>query len=114
MIITTVAQVLAWLSAALILFVTIAPIRMRPSTITKVHIDRSTAFAVMAFLFVLAFPRCRLEVAAACIVGSGLSEFMQRLVPSRHAEANHAFAKAAGAAIGSVIAFVTIIALKLV
>ncbi len=91
---------LPWLALAAIVFVTVSPIRMRPQDFASVDIDRAGAFAVMALLFVLAYPRQWLLCAILLIVGAGSIELLQVLSPSRHAHLDDAAVKAAGAAIG--------------
>jgi len=99
-----IAQAIAWLLLALILFVTISPIQLRPPTITRVNLDRSLAFAAMTFFFVTGFPGSEALVATACVIGAGFSEVLQMLSPSRHARLPDAMAKSLGAAAGAVIA----------
>lgn len=104
--ISFVAQSLAWLAAAFILFVTIAPLRFKPRLPSRVrtqghvNLERSLAFAGMAFLFVVGFAEHRLLVGASCVLAAGFSELLQMLAPSRHARWNDAMAKAVGAAVG--------------
>jgi VanZ family protein len=105
-----VTQSLAWLSAAFIVFVTVAPLRFKPRlpsrvrTRSHVNLERGMAFAGMAFLFVVGFADHRLAVGASCVLAAGLSETLQRLAPTRHARWNDAMAKAVGAAVGFVCA----------
>ncbi|WP_040678783.1 antibiotic resistance protein VanZ [Rhizobium mesoamericanum] len=103
-----VAQAIAWALLVFILFVTIAPIRLRPRTITYVNLDRSLAFAAMAFFFVLGYSRSAALVALACVIGAGLSELLQLLSPSRHARLPDAMAKSSGAAAGAIVAMVAL------
>ncbi len=103
-----VAQAIAWVLLVFILFVTIAPIRLRPRTITHVNLDRSLAFAAMAFFFVLGYSHSPMPVAISCIVGAGLSELLQLLSPSRHARLPDAMAKSIGAAVGAFAAIATL------
>lgn len=110
--ISYVAQCLAWLAAAFIVFVTIAPLRFKPRlpsrSRTQRHVDleRSLAFAGMTFLFVVGFADHRLVVGASCIVAAGLSELLQVLAPTRHARWSDAMAKAVGAFVGLICALV--------
>lgn len=77
-------QTIAWLLLVFILFVTVVPVRLRPLTITQVNLDRSLAFAAMAFFFVLGYSDAPTFVAISCVAGAGLSELLQLLSPSRH------------------------------
>ncbi|CDM61526.1 putative membrane protein (plasmid) [Rhizobium favelukesii] len=103
-----VAQAIAWLLFALIFFVTIAPIRLRPRTITRVNLDRSLAFAAMAFFFVLGYSHSAALVGVSCVIGAGISELLQLLSPSRHARLPDAMAKSTGAAAGALVAMVAL------
>jgi VanZ family protein len=104
--ISLLTRCLAWLSAAFILFVTVAPLRFKPRlpsrvrTRSHVNLERGLAFAGMAFLFVAGFPAHPLIVGGLCVLAAGLSELLQLLSSSRHAKWNDAMAKAVGAAIG--------------
>jgi hypothetical protein len=92
---------LAWSSLAAILFVTVSPIGLRPHDPLPVNTDRALAFAVMAFLFISAYPRKAWTVLALLIVGAGAIEAMQFLAPTRHAHLLDACVKAGGVVIGA-------------
>jgi hypothetical protein len=92
---------LAWSSLAAILFVTVSPIGLRPHDPLPVNTDRALAFAVMAFLFISAYPRKAWTVLALLIVGAGAIEAMQLLAPTRHAHLLDASIKACGVVIGA-------------
>jgi hypothetical protein len=92
---------LAWSSLAAILFVTVSPIGLRPHDPLPVNTDRALAFAVMAFLFISAYPRKAWTVLALLIVGAGAIEAMQLLAPTRHAHLLDASVKAGGVVIGA-------------
>jgi hypothetical protein len=92
---------LAWSSLATILFVTVSPIGLRPHDPLPVNTDRALAFAVMAFLFISAYPRKAWTVLALLIVGAGAIEAMQLLAPTRHAHLLDASVKAGGVVIGA-------------
>jgi len=93
-------KLLPWLALAAIIFATVSPIRLRPQDFASVDIDRAGAFAVMALLFVLAYPRQWLLCGVLVILGAGGIELLQYLSPTRHAHLDDAVVKAAGAAIG--------------
>ncbi len=97
---------LPWLALAAVIFVTVSPIRLRPQDFASVDIDRAGAFAVMALLFVLAYPRQWLLCAILLVVGAGGIELLQYLSPTRHANLDDAAVKAAGAVIGSIVGLV--------
>ncbi len=93
---------LAWLSLLAIIFVTVSPIGWRPHDFLPVDLDRALAFALMTFLFVLAYPRHFLMCSILLIVGALGIEALQLLSPSRHAHLDDAAVKAAGAALGAI------------
>ena len=92
----------AWFLLAAILFVTVSPIGLRPSTITGVNLDRALAYALAACVFVLAYPRHWKIVALLFLMGTAGMEVLQYLSPSRHPHVSDAAVKAAGAATGIV------------
>jgi hypothetical protein len=94
---------LPWLALAAIIFATVSPIRLRPHDFASVDIDRAGAFAVMALLFVLAYPRRWVACAVLLILGAGSIELLQFLSPTRHAHLDDAMVKAAGAAFGCLL-----------
>lgn len=98
----TLFRTLPWLALAGVIFATISPIDLRPHDFLPVNIDRAGAFAVMAFLFVVAYPRHWMLCAVLLLLGAGGIELLQFLSPSRHANADDALIKAAGAAVGCV------------
>lgn len=99
----TILKILPWSALAFVVFATVSPIEMRPRDFLPVNVDRAGAFAVMAFLFVIAYPRHWKLCAVLLLIGAGGIELLQLLAPSRHAHAHDALIKAGGAAIGCVI-----------
>ena len=95
-----IAQTAAWSCLALIIFVTVSPIGLRPHDILPVDVDRALAFALMAMLFVIAYPRKVLLCGLLVVVGAGAIELLQLLSPTRHAHFDDAAIKAAGAFFG--------------
>jgi VanZ family protein len=94
---------LPWLALAAIVFATISPIRLRPHDFASVDIDRAGAFAVMALLFVTAYPRRWVACGVLLILGAGGIELLQYLSPTRHARVDDAVVKAAGAVFGCLL-----------
>lgn len=93
-------KLLAWAALAFVIFATVSPIELRPHDVLPVNLDRALAFAVLCALFVMAYPRHFMLVAAIIIVGAFAIEFLQYLEPSRHPRLHDAIIKAVGAAIG--------------
>ncbi|WP_061937278.1 hypothetical protein [Aureimonas sp. AU22] len=98
-------QITAWLALAVIVFVTVCLIELRPHDVLPVDYDRALAFGGLAALFVLAYPRSWVWVGLCVIVGAGGIELLQELSPSRHARMSDALIKAGGAALGVVLAW---------
>ena len=67
----------AWLSLAFIVFATVVPIGFRPHDPFSVNVDRGLAFAVMAGLFVLAYPRRWRAVLVLNLAGAGAIEALR-------------------------------------
>ncbi|WP_337266367.1 VanZ family protein [Oryzifoliimicrobium ureilyticus] len=98
---------LAWLALAAIVFVTISPIGLRPRDVAPVDFDRAAAFALTAFLFVIAYPRHWMICAVLIVFSAFGIEALQYLSPSRHAHLHDALVKSAGAVVGSLIGWVS-------
>lgn len=98
-------RIAAWMGLAVIIFVTVSPIELRPHDVLPVNYDRALAFVVLGALFVLAYPRSWKLVGIAIILSAGGIEFLQELSPTRHARMSDALVKAGGAALGVVMAY---------
>lgn len=97
-------QVAAWSAFALIVFVTVSPIQMRPGGIFTVDVDRGLAFGLLASMFMIAYPRQAIVVGLLVVITAGMTEALQLLSPSRHARIDDALIKSSGAVAGMVIA----------
>ncbi|MBX5063137.1 VanZ family protein [Rhizobium lentis] len=100
MMIFKLARPLAWLLLALILFVTVSPIGLRPDTITTVNTDRGVAYVLLGLAFALAYPKQWKLVAVLLIIGAVAIEYLQYLTPTRHPRLHDAGIKAMGSALG--------------
>jgi VanZ family protein len=103
---TALLKTAAWSLLALIIFVTVSPINLRPHTLTTVSIDRAAAYAVVGVIFALAYPRSWKTIAVLLVLGAAGFEFLQLFQPSRHARIDDALVKASGALIGVTIGHV--------
>lgn len=95
-------RVFAWLLLAGLLFVTLAPIGLRPISLLPTQLERILALVIIGFCFAFAYPRHTVPVAVlvfGAIVGA---ELLQLFAPSRHGRVPDAIAKLAGAAAGLV------------
>lgn len=97
-------KIAAWICLALIVFVTISPIGLRPHDLLPVDLDRALAFCIMAGLFTLAYPRQWLSILALTVLGAMLIETLQTLSSTRHAHLADAMVKAVGAIAGVLLA----------
>jgi hypothetical protein len=97
-------KIAAWICLALIVFVTISPIGLRPHDFLPVDFDRALAFCMMAGLFTLAYPRQWLSILVMTVLGAMLIEALQTLSTTRHARLADAMVKAGGAVAGVLLA----------
>ena len=104
MISTFVLPFFAVFAVAVLLFLTVAPIRYRPRTRLDVHLERALAFAVATSIVVATFPGREVIIGGICVLSAGMSELLQKLTTTRHARLGDAAAKAAGAAVGAICA----------
>lgn len=94
------AKPIAWLLLALILFVTVSPIGLRPHTVTTVDTDRGGAYVLLGLAFAVAYPRQWKLVAVLLITGAVAIEYLQYFTPTRHPRLHDAGVKAMGATLG--------------
>jgi uncharacterized membrane protein len=99
----------SWTALALIIFVTVSPLEMRPVVTADPDIERFGAFAVLGVLFGLAYPRRLVIDASFVVIAAGVLEAIQLVTRDRHGHLADAFVKAAGGAFGVAVAFVILI-----
>jgi hypothetical protein len=102
----------AWAALALIVFLTISPLDMRPVATTDPNIERFAAFALVGLLFGLAYPRRLVVDAAFVVIAAGLLEAFQLITRDRHGHLADALVKAAGGAFGVALALMVLILLE--
>lgn len=90
----------AWTGLALIIFVTVSPIDVRPSDVTTTDLDRALAFVIMSGLFMIAYPRHVLAVCIALLIAAFLTELAQFVSVTRHPHMHDAVIKALGVLVG--------------
>lgn len=93
-------RVLAWLLLAGLIFVTLAPIDLRPISPLPTQIERAAALGLVGFVFALAYPH-RIVLVAALVLGATVAlEVLQIVQPSRHGRVVDVIVKLAGGAAG--------------
>lgn len=97
---TMCLKLLAWGFLAVIVFATIVPIGLRPTTQFSPNIERFAAFAVTGLVFVLAYPRRWVLVLALLVLTAGALEAMQLMEASRHGRMRDVLFKIAGGGFG--------------
>lgn len=100
---TRLLRMIAWLTLAAIVFVTVSPIGYRPHDIVSTNFDRAAAYAVLSALFVIAYPRHLWAVAVLVTAIAGGVELLQWLAPTRHPGMIDVVVKAAGGLVGILV-----------
>lgn len=97
---------LAWATLAFIAVVTLSPIEMRPVVDANHsgHVEHFCAFALVGFLFVLAYPKRLVSIALSVILVAVALEVLQLIVPGRHGRLVDATVKCCGALTGIALA----------
>ncbi|TGD98563.1 VanZ family protein [Methylobacterium nonmethylotrophicum] len=95
------SRILGWLILAAITLATIAPIGYRPISGMPVSIERFGAFAVLAFLLALGYPRHRWQVLVLTVAAAGALEAFQLLEPTRHGRVTDFMVKVVGCGVGA-------------
>ncbi len=96
--------ILAWSMLLAIAFATLSPLDLRPH-VGNVSGERFWAFAAVAFLFGVAYPRHLLWVTI-MVGGAAIGlEVLQHLTPDRHGRIPDALIKLAGALSGAGLAY---------
>src|ERR1700676_3288041 len=93
-------RISAWTCLALIAFVTLGPVGLRPESGMPPHVERFAAFAVAGALFAAAYPRYIVFAAVVVLGAAVLFELLQLLAPSRHGRLFDAGVKVAGGMVG--------------
>lgn len=93
-------RVLAWASLFAIFLFTDAPIWLRPVTHFSPNLERFAALCVVAAMFVIAYPKRVIPIAAFLICAVAAFELMQMLFAGRHATLHDAAVKNAGVLVG--------------
>jgi hypothetical protein len=94
----------AWAALALIVFLTISPLDMRPVATADPDIERFAAFVLVGLLFGLAYPRRLVVDAAFVMTAAGVLEALQLITRDRHGHIADALVKASGGAFGVAMA----------
>jgi hypothetical protein len=98
-----IARLLGWLALAALVFVTLAPIGLRPVSGAPVSLERLGAFAVLGFLFAFGYPKRPVQVLALVIIAAAGLEAFQLLEATRHGRMGDFLFKATGGSIGVLV-----------
>jgi hypothetical protein len=90
----------AWLLLVAVIVITLVPAAYRPETPLPLKVERALGFAVMTFVFTLAYPGRWRAILLVGIVGAIGLELMQFIIPSRDPSPVDAVVKAIGAGMG--------------
>jgi len=96
----TLLRIAAWGCLAIIAFVTLGPLNVRPNSGLPPSAERFLAFAMVGALFAAGYPRYILFAAAIVLGAAALFELLQLLAPSRHGRAFDAAVKIVGGMAG--------------
>jgi hypothetical protein len=91
----------AWATLALIVFVTLSPIGLRPELTNDPNVERFGAYVVGGMLLALAYPHRIILVAWVIAATAALLEWCQFLTPDRHGQFSDGFVKIAGGILGA-------------
>ena len=90
----------AWLLLVAVIVITLVPAEYRPETLLPLKVERALGFAVMTFVFTLAYPRWWRAILLVAIAGAVGLELLQFMIPSRDPSPVDAVVKAIGAGMG--------------
>jgi hypothetical protein len=97
----------AWVTLAFIAAVTLSPLALRPE-VGDTNLERFAAYALVGFLFVVAYPRHFILTAIFIVCVAAFLEALQLLTHDRHGEFADAAVKAAGGLFGTTVARVVL------
>lgn len=95
-----VSRLLGWLALATLIFVTLAPIGLRPISGAPVSLERLGAFAVLGLLFAFGYPKYPVRVLALVLLAAAGLEALQVIEATRHGRFADFLVKAAGGGFG--------------
>ncbi|MBE7202003.1 MAG: hypothetical protein INR70_29940 [Parafilimonas terrae] len=95
----TVSQLAFWGILAILAFVTLSPIGLRPE-VGPANYERCFAYILFGVTAALAFPRHRLTILLLVVAVAGLLEAGQMLSASRHGRISDFLVKAGSGALG--------------
>ena len=90
----------AWLLLVAVIVVTLVPAEFRPTTPLPMKAERALGFAVLTFVFTIAYPRRWLLILLGMSAGAVGLELLQFAVPSRDPSPVDAAVKVIGAIFG--------------
>ena len=82
--IKNLARATAWLLVIFVVYSTLSPIGLRPETGQPAYVERFAAFLALGTAFGVGYPKRRIWIAFALVLGAMVLEASQNLVPTRH------------------------------
>jgi hypothetical protein len=95
-----IARLLGWMALAAIIFVTLAPIGLRPVTGEPVSLERFGAYAVLGLLFGFGYRKHPMRMVTIIVLAAAGLEAIQLLEATRHGRMPDFLVKAMGGIIG--------------
>ena len=99
-------RIAPWVLLAVVAAATLVPPELRPSSGLPLKVERALAFAILAGVFTLAYPRRWPVIAVLICLGAAGLELLQLLVPGRDASPVDAVVKILGTLAGVASALV--------
>ncbi|GJD33142.1 hypothetical protein [Methylobacterium aerolatum] len=99
----TVSRLAFWGILAVLAFVTLSPIGLRPE-VGPANLERCAAYTLFGVTAALAFPRHRLAILLMVVAVAGLLEAGQMLSASRHGRISDFLVKAGSGTLGWLVA----------
>lgn len=97
---TRIVKILAWLSAAVVVALSLSPPRYRIVTGAPRDLEHFAAFALVGLTLSLAYPARRLQLVAFGAAAIAAIELLQFLVPGRHAHLSDFLLNVLGLCVG--------------
>ncbi len=98
-----IALAVALVVSAIIVVATLSPLQMRPTSELPTSLERELAFMLLGCALTFALPKRALLLLALLVACAGTLEWLQTMVPTRHARLDDFIVKSLGVTIGAAI-----------